>query len=93
MVDQFFIYIIKRRSKSGARITYYTGQTNNVLRRSKEHKSGHTKANRGYDILGIKIVGIVGSRSIAMLFEKELKKLTHKRKAEVYSDGKNINST
>jgi len=93
MDGKFFVYILKRRSKSGARISYYTGQTNNVFRRTKEHKSGHTKANKGYDILGVAIVGIVGSRSIAMLLENELKKLTQKKKREVYNGGKNIDIT
>ena len=93
MDDQYFIYIIKRRSKKGGVISYYTGQTNNVFRRAGEHKKGQTKANRGYDIIGVKIVAIVSTRSVAMLFEKRLKTVTQKQKTEVYNGGENINIT
>lgn len=92
MDDQHFVYIIKRRSKKGGIISYYTGQTNNVLRRATEHKKGQTKANKGYDIIGVAIIAIVSTRSTAMLFEKKLKTLTQKRKMEVYNGGKNIDT-
>ena len=93
MDDQHFVYIIKRRSEKRVIITYYTGQTNNVLRRAGEHKKGQTKANKGYDIIGVAIIAIVSTRSIAMLFEKKLKSLTQKQKTEVYNGGENINIT
>ena len=86
--DITFLYILKRISKKHReKVSYYTGITNNVSRRIKEHASGGTKSNRPYDIIGIKIVAMADSRSIAMALERVLKTYSHKRKAEVYSGG------
>ena len=93
MADQFFVYILKRRSKITAKISYYTGQTHGVLRRANEHKNGKTKSNKGYDIIGVAIVAIASTRGLAILFEKTIKKLTQKKKMEVYRSGENIGST
>lgn len=92
--DTTYVYILKRVSKiHGKKVSYYTGITNNVSRRSKEHATGTTKSNRPYNIIGIKIVAITDNRSIAMAVERAVKQYSHKRKSEVYSGGKKINPT
>ena len=91
--DITFLYILKRISKKHSeKVSYYTGITNNVPRRVKEHTSGSVKSNRPYDIIGVKIVAITDTRSMAMVLERVIKTYSHKRKAEVYSDGKKLNS-
>lgn len=86
--DLTFVYILKRVSKKHReKVSYYTGITNDITRRTKEHISGSTKSNRPYDIIGIKIVAMADNRSIAMALERVVKTYSHKRKAEVYNGG------
>jgi putative endonuclease len=77
----YFVYIL-RTSKN----TLYTGQTNNLEKRLKEHKS-HTKRSAKYMkyFADFKLVynEEFETRSEAMKREAELKKLSKKKKVEL----------
>lgn len=64
--------------------TFYTGQTNNIFEREKEHNGAGRYSGAKYTQYRrpVKIVHIepYQSRSFAMLREKELKSLTHEQK-------------
>lgn len=77
----YFIYLLKRKNRNDGVVTFYTGYTNNPLRRFYEHRDGKTKANKGYDVLSMHIV-ISGlpTKRIAMHMEKYIKNYSHSDK-------------
>ena len=78
----FFVYILTCKNKKG-KYSFYTGHTNDVPRRLKEHKTG-----RGALYTRNKQVFFSGAfeyptRSLAMSREKQIKRLTHDQKARL----------
>jgi putative endonuclease len=78
-LSRYCVYIVKCRDS-----TYYTGYTNNLNNRIKEHNSGHgAKYLRGK--LPIELVYAKGYKYYknALRAERNLKKLTRKQKEEL----------
>jgi len=79
----FFVYILRTSSN-----TLYTGQTNNLERRLKEHKTKSSKSAkyiRCFDSANIVYKEEYKTRSEAMKREAQLKKLTKKQKEDLIS--------
>ncbi len=75
----YYVYIFKTVSKKG-RFNYYTGYTNNLLRRLKEHRNGKgAKFCRGKTI-SLEYFKSYKERKEAMNKELEIKQLSHKEK-------------
>lgn len=77
----YFVYILRTTGN-----TLYTGQTNNLERRIKEHTSLGLRASKYVkSFLGSKLVyyETYATRSEAMHREFELKKLSHKEKEKL----------
>jgi putative endonuclease len=70
----FFVYVLQ--DKNGK---VYKGQTEDLVRRFREHCSGHTKSTKG--MIGAKIVYVekYETRKEAILREKYLKSATGRR--------------
>ncbi|MFO8020553.1 MAG: GIY-YIG nuclease family protein [Promethearchaeia archaeon] len=79
----FYVYILETTAKNG-KTTFYTGYTNNLLRRIKEHKSGQgAKYCRGKEKIELRYFETYMDRSAAMKREMEIKSFSKARKKEL----------
>ncbi|MGV9172952.1 MAG: GIY-YIG nuclease family protein [Promethearchaeia archaeon] len=79
----FYVYILETTAKNGKK-TYYTGYTNNLLRRIKEHKSGEgAKYCRGKEKIELKYFETYMDRGNAMKRELEIKSFSRAEKKEL----------
>lgn len=79
----FVVYLIEYKIRS--RSLFYCGYTSDFDRRCKEHVEGRgARVLRGKKIVGMAIIRDFSSRKEAMRHEKEMKKLTHKQKREMF---------
>jgi len=66
--------------------SFYTGYTNDLQERTKQHENGkgakYTKSHRPKKVA---YVEVFGSRSSAMKREKAIKKLSHQQKQDLIS--------
>lgn len=67
---KFFVYAVKSLSKEYV----YIGQTNNLVRRLKEHNNEETSSNRSYSPFKLIYYEEHNSRTLVVLAEKELKR-------------------
>ncbi len=77
----YFVYILRTSSN-----TLYIGQTNNVIRRIREHQGKNKKSSkyvRSFSSFQLVYTEIHDSRSEAMRRESQLKKLTKAKKEEL----------
>src|SRR5690606_14562754 len=77
----YFVYILRTASN-----TLYIGQTNNVIRRVKEHQGKNKKSSknvRSFSSFQLVYTEIYDSLSKAMRRESKLKKLTKAKKEEL----------
>lgn len=74
----YYVYIV--RCKDG---TFYTGYTNNIKRRLKEHNNGQSKYCRGRRPVKIQHIEIFKKQGNAMRRELEIKKLSRKAKLKL----------
>ena len=74
---EYFVYILKCSDN-----TYYTGVTNNIERRFKEHQSGESKTSYTYSRRPLELVYYTSFNDVdnAILFEKRIKKWSRKKK-------------
>ncbi len=74
-LDMFYVYI-RKSQKNGS---FYIGQTNDFNARLKRHNAGENKSTKAY-LPWIEILVLSkNSRSEAMILEKKIKNLSHKR--------------
>ena len=79
----FYVYIFETVAKNGKK-RFYTGHTNNLLRRGNEHRSGKgAKFCRGKKALELKYFETFTTRKEAMRRELEIKTFTRKQKREL----------
>ena len=74
----YTVYILKTSSN-----TFYTGQTNNLAQRLKQHKNKNSKSAkymRSFESFELVYSEIKPTLSQALKREIEIKKLTHKQK-------------
>ncbi len=84
----FYVYILEVMNKSGKR-RYYTGYTNNLYRRWKEHRNGTgSKFCRGKKLIELKYFEIHQTRKEAIRRELEIKSFSRQQKQELI---KNLN--
>lgn len=77
--DRIYVYILK--TKRGG---YYTGITDNLKRRIKEHREGAgARYVRAFGFGGVVYLELCSSRSKAMRREIEIKKMSREEKAEL----------
>ncbi|MBU4343358.1 MAG: GIY-YIG nuclease family protein [Candidatus Omnitrophica bacterium] len=77
--NQYYVYIVECTNG-----TYYTGYTNNLENRIKEHNKGHgSKYLRGKGPIKLVWCKEYGYYKRAVSKEREIKKLTHKQKQEL----------
>lgn len=74
----FYVYIVKCNDGS-----LYTGYTNNIKRRLKEHNSGLSKYCRGRLPIKLEYLEIYKTQKSAMNRELEIKKLPRKEKLKL----------
>lgn len=76
----FYVYIVRCNNSKG---TFYTGYTNDLERRLKEHNKGYTKFIRGKT--PVTLVYFERRRNIrtARQREREIKRLSRKKKMEL----------
>ena len=78
-----FVYILETIANNG-RKSYYTGYTNNLYRRWKEHRKGiGAKYTRGKQKVELKYFELYTDRKIAMKRELEIKSFTLEKKLEL----------
>jgi putative endonuclease len=78
----FYVYILEVTSKKGKK-SYYTGFTNNLLRRWSEHRSGKGAKYCRSKNLELKYFETFSDRSSAMRREIEIKSYTKQKKREL----------
>ncbi|KKN58871.1 hypothetical protein LCGC14_0547780 [marine sediment metagenome] len=78
----FFVYILTCKNKKG-KYSFYTGYTNDVPRRLKEHKSGRGAIYTRNKEVHFSAAYEYPTRSLAMSREKQIKKLSHDQKARL----------
>ncbi len=79
----FYVYIFEKTSKNGEK-RYYTGYTNNLYRRRKEHRSGKgAKFFLGKKYLDLKYFETYTTRKEAINRELEIKTFSRKQKREL----------
>ena len=79
----FYVYILETTANNGKK-SYYTGYTNNLLRRVKEHKKGTgAKYCRGKKDIELKYIETFMDRGASMKRELEIKTFTRKKKQEL----------
>jgi len=86
-MEKWTVYIIKTRLG-----TLYTGATNNIKKRFKEHVSQGSKTAKyllGKDPLELVYVQEVSSKSEALSLEAKIKKLSKKDKSELLNKKSN----
>ena len=77
-MSPFYVYIVK--CKDG---TLYTGYTNNIKRRLKEHNNGQSKYCRGRRPVKLEHIEIFKTQKLAMNRELEIKKLNRRDKIKL----------
>lgn len=77
-MSPYYVYIV--RCKGG---TLYTGYTNNIKRRLKEHNNGQSKYCRGRRPVKLQYFETFKTQKSAMRRELEIKKLTRKHKLKL----------
>lgn len=78
----FYVYMMETTSKKGTK-KYYTGYTNNLFRRWKEHRSGRgAKFCRGKEV-ELKYFETYLNRGEAMQRELEIKSLRREQKEDL----------
>ncbi len=88
----FYVYILETISKNN-RKRFYTGYTNNLERRLKEHKKGTgAKFCRGKKVISLKYVESFTERRNAMRRELEIKSLPRREKIELIKNFYQIES-
>lgn len=84
MSELYYVYMLKCSDKKG-KITFYTGYTNDPDRRLKEHSTGKgARYTAMRTVLEMAIITTTQSRSNAMKYEREIKKLPRFKKLELY---------
>ena len=81
---EYKVYILKTSSN-----TFYTGQTNNLEKRLKEHKDKSRKSSkymRSFQSFELVYSEIFPTRSEALKREIEIKKLSHLQKEALIND-------
>ncbi len=82
-MNVFYVYIFETIAKNGKK-RFYTGYTNNLLRRRNEHKNGRgAKFFRGKKHLELKYFEIYTTRKEAMNRELEIKTFSREQKREL----------
>jgi putative endonuclease len=85
MSDRVYVYIIDYR-QPGHGWWFYTGITNDPLRRFDEHCNGKgARCLHGKDVGRMAVVEWHGSRGKAMRREREIKNLSHREKASMHA--------
>ncbi len=85
-MSPYYVYIV--RCKGG---TLYTGYTNNIKRRLKEHNNGQSKYCRGRRPVKLQYFEIYRTQKSAMRRELEIKKLTRKDKLKLIKNNSDSN--
>ena len=81
IMSQFYVYILKCEKDN----SYYTGYTSDLTRRIKEHNSGKgAKYTRARGPVDLQYVEQYETRKRAMQREREIKKLSRKKKTELW---------
>jgi len=79
----FYVYILEVMNKNGKK-RYYTGYTNNLYRRWKEHRNGTgAKFCRGKKLIELKYFEIHPTRKEAIRRELEIKSFSRQQKREL----------
>lgn len=79
----FYVYILEATAKNGKR-SFYTGYTNNLLRRWKEHRNGiGARYCRGKKKIELKYFEMFTDRREAISRESEIKSFTRRKKLEL----------
>lgn len=79
----YYVYILETTAKNG-RKTFYTGYTNNLLRRIKEHKKGQgAKYCRGKKKIELTYFETYMDQGEAMRRENEIKTFSREQKKEL----------
>lgn len=79
-ISIYYVYILETTSSTG-RKSFYTGYTNNLQRRLKQHKEGKgAKYCNGKEKIELKYFETFLERHEAMKREKEIKSLTRVQK-------------
>ncbi|TFG29519.1 MAG: GIY-YIG nuclease family protein [Promethearchaeota archaeon] len=78
----FYVYILEVTSKKGKK-SYYTGYTNNLLRRWREHRNGKGAKYCRSKKLELKYFETFTNRTSAMRREIEIKTFTKRQKREL----------
>ncbi len=85
----YYVYIFEVIAKSGKKM-FYTGYTNNLYRRWKEHRNGTgAKFCRGKKS-ELRYFEIISSRKEAMNRELEIKSFSRQKKRDLINSVKNI---
>ena len=83
ILSLFYVYILETIAKNGKK-RFYTGYTNNLLRRLHEHRNGQgAKFCRGKRALELKYFETYTTRKEAMRRELEIKTFTRRQKREL----------
>ncbi|TFG22508.1 MAG: GIY-YIG nuclease family protein [Promethearchaeota archaeon] len=86
----YFVYILETVASNG-RKSYYTGYTNNLLRRLTEHRHGRgARYTRGKQKIELKYFESYTDRKAAMRRELEIKSFSKQKKLELI---KNLNNS
>ncbi|MFX1258838.1 MAG: GIY-YIG nuclease family protein [Promethearchaeota archaeon] len=85
----FYVYILETIARSGKK-KFYTGYTNNLYRRWREHRKGvGSKFCRGKSKIELKYFEIYTDRKRAMQRELEIKSFTKEKKLELINSFNN----
>ncbi|MHA1733709.1 MAG: GIY-YIG nuclease family protein [Promethearchaeota archaeon] len=85
----YWVYILECTDKA-ERKTYYTGYTNNLFRRFREHSGGRgAKYTRGKDVV-LKYFETHPSQGAAMRRELEIKRLPRAKKVELITSASSL---
>jgi len=69
----FYVYLLFCRNRNTFREKFYTGYTENLNARLKQHRHGKTKSLRGYDIISMRVIFIFKISLRAKQKEYEIK--------------------
>ena len=85
----FYVYILETMANNGKK-SFYTGYTNDLFRRWKEHRNGTgAKYCRGKKEIRLKYFETFTERSIAMRREIEIKSFSRQKKIELINNFNN----
>ncbi len=86
----YYVYILEVIAKDGKKM-FYTGYTNDLYRRWREHKNGTgAKFCRGKKSVGIRYFETFLSRKEAMARELEIKSFSRQKKGDLIRNAENI---